>query len=188
MLGGNRSSRCRGCPIICSHEGRATSLTALKSRSTRGKRASIRGARAAARADAAGRLVLARALDSLVVGRGSDGPVYRLDFVQADWRGRGSGTGDYAHGLFPDEAGRFLIADLFVHERSRGRGRGTLLVRGCIELATRLGARAICGNLSLVDDVERLERFYRRLGFDVALQRTGSVVGLVSMDLGPPVP
>jgi GNAT superfamily N-acetyltransferase len=70
-------------------------------------------------------------------------------------------------GLWDADRGEFFIADLEVFPNHRNRGHGTRLLLACIEVARRLGAATITGELSDVDEVDRLAEWYPRFGFDV---------------------
>lgn len=75
---------------------------------------------------------------------------------------------------------RFGIADLEIFTRYRSRGHGSRLLRSCLDIARGLGADVVTGNLSSVDDVERLRAWYPRFGFAVEPpQQIGMVASII---------
>lgn len=67
----------------------------------------------------------------------------------------------------------YLIADLQVHRHS-GSGGGTCLILAALRLADRMAWHQLRGELSRVDDVDRLVRWYARLGFEVRIKDAAS--------------
>jgi GNAT superfamily N-acetyltransferase len=134
---------------------------------------------------ALGSIVLESNRRFLVITDGLTHGFHRLALLELSWRGHTRTRGDYAQVVYPDEKGWFLIADVFVGERRRGRGRGTLLVRACLELARRMDAEVVHGNLSANDDVGRLQAFYAGLGFafEPLQAASGPMVGRVMLRL-----
>jgi GNAT superfamily N-acetyltransferase len=70
-------------------------------------------------------------------------------------------------GLWHADCREFFIADLEVFPGHRNQGHGTRLLRACLDAARRLGATTVTGNLSDVDEVDRLIQWYRGFGFQV---------------------
>lgn len=84
----------------------------------------------------------------------------------------------WSKGLWHADRREYFIADLEVFPRHRDRGYGTRLLLACVDTARRLDAGTVTGNLSDVDDVDRLTRWYRRFGFDV--QRSSTQPGIAA--------
>lgn len=60
-----------------------------------------------------------------------------------------------------------LIGDLIVDEKYRNRGIGSKLLEEIMQIAKNLGVVEVYGNISSVDDTERLFTFYGKRGFEV---------------------
>src|SRR5207247_429452 len=68
----------------------------------------------------------------------------------------------------PDMLFHAQIHDLLVERpRSRNRGRGTALLAGLERLVRKHGIKWIGGGISGIDDMTRVEAFYRHRGYSV---------------------
>jgi ribosomal protein S18 acetylase RimI-like enzyme len=75
---------------------------------------------------------------------------------------------------------RFEIADLEIFSGYRSHGHGSRLLVSSLDIAQRLGAGTVTGNLSAVDDVDRLKLWYARFGFAVGPPRKAGMVASVA--------
>jgi GNAT superfamily N-acetyltransferase len=84
----------------------------------------------------------------------------------------------WSKGLSHADRREYFIAGLEVFPRPRGKGYGTRLLIACMDAANRLDGATVTGNLSDVDDVDRLTRWYQRFRFEV--QRPSTQPGLAA--------
>ena len=127
-----------------------------------------------------GNVVVARSVDVDEDHFGDDGS--RIIYLRAyQWEPRHSRwivTGRL-HALWCAGPSELLIADLVIFEEHRSHGHGTRLLLACKQLGSELGARIVTGNLSAVDDVERLKRWYTLHGFTAVPARDPGMVASV---------
>ena len=70
-------------------------------------------------------------------------------------------------GFWNEKEKTLFIGDFVVVEHYRNKGVGSHILNEAVRIAGEIGARKVCGNISLVDDVKRLYAFYRNRGFTV---------------------
>jgi len=69
-----------------------------------------------------------------------------------------------------------FIGDIEINEVYRNCGIGTITVNRAIEFAKNNEIKKITGNISKIDEVERLCKFYENLGFQIAFKEDGNIV------------
>ena len=79
-----------------------------------------------------------------------------------------------------------FIGDFVVVEHYRNKGVGSHILKEVVRIAGEIGAKTVCGNISLVDDVKRLYAFYRKRGFTVTecVDKGDNFVATIKLDLG----
>jgi GNAT superfamily N-acetyltransferase len=122
-------------------------------------------------------LVVIQRDGGVVVAELVDAPEERLNDDQPrlwqlrvfEWKPRDQSwvCAGWSKGVWHADRREFFIADLEVFPDRRDHGHGTRLLLACLDMARRFGAATVTGNLSDVDDVDRLTQWYRRFGFQV---------------------
>lgn len=78
-----------------------------------------------------------------------------------------------------------FIGDFKVEEHYRNKGVGSHILKEAVRIAGEIGAKKVCGNISLVDDVKRLYAFYKNRGFSVTecVDKGDNFVATIKLDL-----
>jgi GNAT superfamily N-acetyltransferase len=110
-------------------------------------------------------LVLPYIVDAIIL-RSPEVSTFNLRLYVEDRRGF-QHDGDHLWAAVSPGAPRHLRLNDLLVRGPRSRGRGTILLSGLEMLCGRRGFTWIEGGISRVDDMERLERFYRHRGYTV---------------------
>lgn len=75
--------------------------------------------------------------------------------------------------------------DIKINDRSRGRGIGKKIVKFAVGYLKENGVKAICGEISSVDEIDKVIKFWKENGFSVNVypQPKGNFVAAINLTL-----
>ena len=92
-------------------------------------------------------------------------------------------VGDSAIWVWSKECAEWL--DIKINERSRRRGIGKKIVKFAVGYLKENGVKTVWGEISRVDEVDKVIKFWKENGFSVNLypQPKGCIVGEISLTI-----